>query len=127
MIRADERDVERLRLLRFGENSLFWWNADDPLDLFRERQPGYDDDDDVMVEFDIVLNIDLAAIIDHLDAQKIYFVSDPILDSPIERYYWLSSAIGVYELTEMRAWLTCLSIFSNRAARLLLESRRQLG
>ncbi len=125
VIRATEDDIGRLGLARATDFSQFWYSADYALHLLTRSQPGYDYY--VMVEFDLVLNTDLDPLIDLLSRQDVDFVSQPITDPPLEEFHWLPSATGVYEMAEMRHWLTCIAVFSRRAAIALFDRRRALS
>ena len=125
VIRATEADVDALGLARYEHFSQFWFSADYALHLLTRRKPDYDFY--VMVEFDLVLNADLDPMIDALEREEVDFVSHPIPEPPIEEFHWLYTAQGVYELSEMRHWLTCIAIFSGRAAHRLFDRRIELS
>ena len=125
VIRATEADLEPLGLASYTQFSQFWFSADYALHILTRRQPDYDYF--VMVEFDLVLNRDLDDIIDTIARDEVDFVSHPIPEPPIEQFHWLYTAEGVYEMSEMRHWLTCIAVFSNRAAHRLYERRVELS
>ena len=125
VLRATQADIEQLGLACADHASQYWFSADYALHLLTRREPDYAYY--VTVEFDLVVQIDLDPVIERLDRENIDFVGQPILDPPIEQFHWLPSAIGVYELSDMRHWLTCISIFSRRAAAALFERRRDLS
>ena len=125
VIRATEADLGRLGLACYETFSQFWFSADYAMHLLTRREPDYDYY--VMVEFDVVLNRDLDGIIDEIASEEVDFVSHPIREPAIEQFHWLYTAEGVYTLAEMRHWLTCIAIFSHKAAHRLYERRLELG
>ncbi len=125
VLRATEADAEALGLARSGHASEFWFSADYALHLLRQRAPDYDHF--VMVEFDVVVQIDLDTMLEAVAREEIDFVGQPIADPPIEEFHWLSSATEAYDIGDMRHWLTCVSVFSRRAAELLFARRLLLS
>ncbi len=125
IIRATEADAERLGLARYQDFSQFWFSADYALHLLTRLQPDYDYY--VMVEFDLVVNADLDAMIETVAREEVDFVGHPIPDPPIEQFHWLPTATGVYGMSEMLHWLTCIAIFSRRAAHGLFDRRLALS
>ncbi len=125
VIRATEADIATLGLARYEAFSQFWYNADYALHLLTRREPDYDYY--VMVEFDLVLNRDLDGMVDEVAAEAVDFVSHPIPEPPIEQFHWLYTAEGVYRMSDLRHWLTCIAVFSNRAAHALFERRLALS
>ena len=125
VIRAREDDIEPLGLACIDHSSQFWFSADYALHLLTRRAPDYDAI--VMVEFDAVVQVDLDPLVDALERDGIDFVGQPILDPPIEQFHWLPSAAGIYDMADMRHWLTCVSVFSRRAAQGLFDRRLALS
>lgn len=125
VIRATEADIDVLGLATHGGFSQFWYSADYALHLLTRRVPNHDYY--VMVEFDLVLNADLDEMIDRIAREEVDFVGDPIKDPPIEYFHWLSTADGVYALTDMTHWLTCIAVFSRKAATILFDRRLELS
>ncbi len=125
VIEAVEADLEALELAQYQDYNQFWYNADYALHLLTRRKPDYDFY--VMVEFDLVINADLDPMIEALARDEVDFVSQPIADPPIEQFHWLPTASGVYEMADMRHWLTCIAVFSRRAALGLFDRRLELS
>ena len=107
-----------------GEAPCFWYNNDYPLHIFRERFPSYDYY--VMVEYDVYCAVDLDQMIDRLAALRVDFVGQPIL-TPLREWPWLESCAGWYREQDILHWLSCISVFSNNAARYLYRRRVSLS
>jgi hypothetical protein len=75
-----------------------------------------------MIEFDVVMTVDLDPIMARLLEAQVDFVAEPIR-TPLSHWPWLTSCDGWYPPDQILHCLTCLAIFSNRAAHHLFQRR----
>jgi F5/8 type C domain len=124
VVRISRAIAHDIGLEHFGATPVFWYSNDYPLHIFTRRYPHYQYY--VMVEFDVVLTVDLDAVINRLAETGTDFVGEPIR-TPLMQWPWRSSCDGWYDIGHIHHWLTCLAIFSNRAAHYLYERRVAAG
>jgi hypothetical protein len=120
ILRVTGAAAEALGLAHIGDAAAFWYNADYPLHLFTRRYPDYRYY--LMIEFDAVVNVGLDGLIARLDADGVDFVGEPI-PVPTLTWPWLYTCEGWYAPEDIRKWLTCISVFSHRAAPTLFQRR----
>jgi hypothetical protein len=113
-------DAQKIGLAHRGATPVFWFSNDYPLHIFTRRFPHYQYY--VSIEFDVVSNVDLDTIMEHLVREEVDFVAEPIR-TPFSSWPWRDSCAGWYAPDQTRHWLTSLAIFSNRAAHHLYERR----
>lgn len=119
-LRIDAADARAIGLEHVHDAPVFWYSNDYPLHVFARRYPDYRYY--LMLEFDVVPNIDLDGLIRRLHAESIDFVGEPIR-TPLTQWPWRESCRGWYADADIRHWLSCLAVFSNRAARHLYRRR----
>ncbi len=112
--------AESIGLYHTGKTPVFWYSNDYPLHIFTRRHPRYHYY--LMIEFDVVVTIDLDPLIARLHEAQVDFVGEPI-HTPLPQWPWLASCEGWYPPEQVLHWLTCLAIFSNRAAHHLFQRR----
>jgi hypothetical protein len=109
---------------RFEKGSLIWWNNDYPTYAFSQAYPHYDYY--VFVEYDSVVRAPIASIVAEIAGRGLDFVAAPI-EGELKDWFWWPYARQSYSATELRASLNCISIYSNRAMRLLFDRRLEMG
>ncbi len=120
IVRVTAASVGTIGLVHIGKAPSFWYNADYPLHFFTQRYPDYQYY--LMIEFDAAVNVGLDEMIARLDAGGVDFVGEPI-PIPIPNWPWRHTCEGWYRTEDIRNWLTCISVFSNRAAHTLYHRR----
>jgi hypothetical protein len=119
-LRISRTAAEDIGLDHSGNTPAFWYNNDFPLHIFTRQHPHYQYF--LMMEFDVVANVELDPLITRLHEMNVDFVGEPIR-TPLSEWPWLASCSDWYETRQIRHWLTCLAIFSNRAAHHLYRRR----
>jgi hypothetical protein len=119
-LRISTAAAQDIGLDHSGDTPAFWYSNDFPLHIFTRQHPHYQYF--LMMEFDVVVNVDLDRLITRLDDMNVDFVGQPIR-TKLSAWPWLSSCAGWYEPGQILHWLTCLAIFSNRAAHYLYRRR----
>lgn len=114
-------DVLSLGLPDFPQGKLFWYNNDYGLYLFFLRHPGYDFY--ILCEHDVVVNLDLAELCQHLSDDGADFAALP---NRIGEREWESmpSCTELWKKEEVSPHLLCFAVFSSRSVPLLLAARR---
>jgi hypothetical protein len=103
--------------------SIIWYNPDYPNYAARAKLPAYDYY--VSVEYDVVLNADLDALIVKLSDDRIDYLGFE-LRTKVRNWPWFDLHKDLYG-EDMLACLSCLSIFSARAMDVLLARRQAAG
>jgi hypothetical protein len=125
VIRATERDMERLKVILHPCGDLFWYNNDYPLYYFYLENNSYDYF--VMCEYDAVLNIDIDEFVRIAERDRVDYVGSPVADS-FSSWSWRATCDGVYPQSfTLYNWLNCISLFSRRSIKFLLERRQILA
>ncbi len=125
VIRATERDVERLDVPTHPPGKVFWFNADYPLYFLYLKDSSYDYY--LMCEYDTLFNIGIddfvnAAAKDHVD-----YVGFPLADK-FGKWPWAKTCDGVYpDSFVIHTWLNAISLHSRRAIEFLHQRRQILG
>ena len=121
VVRTSNAELLRSGLAnRFEQGSLIWWNADYPHYTFHREFGEYDYY--VFVEYDTVIQMPIADLIERMAADGADFAALPIR-TPIKDWFWTQSHTQVYPVEQLRGTLNCVAVFSNRALS-LLRSRR---
>lgn len=119
-----EASLLAMGLARAGHGNLLWFNGDYPLYAFAARHPGYDYY--FQLEYDVVITNGIAELIDDAAARHADFVG-LTKGEPFDAWFWRDSCAGVYDGTAARHQLICLSLFSARALRHLLDRRLSMS
>lgn len=107
-----------------GEGNLLWYNGDYPLYRFVEEHGDYEYY--LQLEYDVVFNTDIDALVARAAADHVDFVG-LTKGEPTPEWYWRDSCAEVYELDQVEHQLICVSLFSNRALRYLWQRRLELS
>jgi hypothetical protein len=125
VIRATERDMERLEVVLHPPGKVLWYNADYPLYYFYLEHNSYDYY--LMCEYDAVLNIDIDEFIRIAERDRVDYVGFPLADS-FSRWPWRKTCDGVYpESFTLYNWLNAISLHSRRSVEFLLQRRQILA
>jgi len=109
---------------RFEKGSLIWWNGDYPSYAFLHAYPNYDYY--VFVEYDSLVRVPLARVVQEVAEAGVDFVAAPI-PGPLNKWFWWPYVRAVYDPAELRATLNCICILSRRSLRLLFDRRVDMG
>ena len=109
---------------RFEKGSLIWWNGDYPSYAFLHAYPNYDYY--VFVEYDSVVRVPLARVVQEVAEAGVDFVAAPI-PGPLNKWFWWPYVRAAYDPAELRATLNCICILSRRSLRLLFDRRVDMG
>lgn len=122
IIRATERDMEKLGLPVYLPGYVFWYNTDYPLYYFYLKNNFYDYY--LMCEHDAVVNIDVDEFVQTAERERVDYVG-----FPLAKTHWpLGTCDGVYpESFTLHQWLSCISLYSRRSIEFLLDRRRILA
>ncbi len=124
IFRITEDQARGIGLHSTGNWPMLWLNNDYHLHLFSRAWPAYQYY--AMLEFDVVVGIDLDLLVQRLDDLELDFLGEPI-PVPLAHWPWKFSCEGSYDDDDVRKALICLTIYSNRAAHLLYEKRAISG
>ena len=125
VIRTCNADMVALGLAnRFEKGSLLWWNADYPHYQFFDGHPDYDYY--IFVEYDACITTGLEQLVSEVAEGGGDFVALPNPFSN-EKWRWARHHAGTYETSVMRGSLNCITLFSNRAMRLLMRRRLDMS
>ena len=113
-----------LGLSKAGYGNLLWFNGDYPLYAFHEEKPGYDYY--VMIEYDVVVQLDLGSMISGLRREGIDFVG-LTKGEPVSEWPHTESCLDVYRPEQVQKRLICLAAFSRRAVEHLFAKRLELS
>jgi hypothetical protein len=125
VIRATERDLERLEVVLHPPGKVFWYNADYPLYYFYLVNSSYDYC--LMCEYDAVLNVDIDEFVRTAERDRVDYIGFPVATS-FSQWDWRETCDGVYpETVTLHNWLNCISLHSRRSIEFLLERRKILA
>ena len=125
VIRATERDIERLKIVLHPRGDLFWYNVDYPLYLSYLENNSYDYY--LMCEHDAVINIDVDEFIEIAERDRVDYVGSPSPED-FSSWYWRGTCDGVYPQSfTLYNWINCISLHSRRSVEFLLERRQSLA
>jgi hypothetical protein len=125
VIRATERDMERLKVILQPRGDLFWYNSDYPLYYFYLENNSYEYF--LMCEYDAVLNIDIDEFVRIAERDRVDYVGSPVAVS-FSSWSWRETCDGVYPQSfTLYNWLNCISLHSRRSIKFLLERRQILA
>ncbi len=124
VMRITEHQILALGLAdAFPKGSLLWWNTDYPNYLCHERLDPYAYY--MFVEYDSCARIDVDSFIAEVAARECDFVTLPIRQSR-QSWYWTKFHRPVYDEAAICGSLNCISVYSARALRHLLQRRREM-
>jgi hypothetical protein len=107
-----------------GEGNLLWFNGDYPLYRFLQLHGDYEYY--LQLEYDVVINTDIDALMAVVAADRIDYIGltkgEATPDWP-----WLNTCTDAYAIGEIRHQLICLALFSGRALRHLWACRLALS
>jgi hypothetical protein len=124
VVRTTEAGLLSRGLARASEGNLLWFNGDYPLYQFYEMYPDFDAY--LQLEYDVVINRPIATMMQQAAEQNVDFIA-LTKGEPAQDWFWRKSCQGIYELSELRWQLVCMSVFSNRALAYLLKRRLELS
>ncbi len=124
VVRVTENDVLAMGLPAAGSGNLFWFNGDYPLYYFLQLHGSYDYY--LQLEYDVVLNTDIDALVDRVAADRVDFVG-LTKGEPVQEWAWRHTCEGVYSSAELQYKLICLSLFSRRALEALVRRRLEMA
>ena len=104
---------------RAERGSLIWWNTDYPHYLFYQKHPDYDFY--IFCEYDTCIRRDIDTLIQEVTAAHAEFVALPTRVSK-EEWMWTAFHLPTYG-EKLAGSLNCISIFSNKALKLLSDRR----
>jgi hypothetical protein len=120
VVRVTESSLLGMGFARAGEGSLLWFNGDYPLYGFMQLNPNYERY--LQLEYDVVVNIDLAALLARLRADEVDFLG-LTKGEPAPQWHWLQSCTDLYHPDDVNHQLICFSVFSAAALRHLWRRR----
>jgi hypothetical protein len=124
VIRAAERDAERLDVLLHPPGKVFWFNADYPLYYLYLQNSSYDYY--LMCEYDTVFNVEIDHFVRTAARDRVDYVGFPLADS-FHSWPWAQTCDGVYPDSFMLSnWLNAISLHSKRSVEFLLRRRQAL-
>ncbi len=125
VIRVTEGEMlERGYAKRSEQHAMYWHASDYSLYRMLEGYPRYDYY--LLVEFDAVINGALDTIVAAIAAKGSDFVGEP-LGTPVAKWFWTKTCDKVYDLADLRPYLTVIAFFSYRAVTLLRDRRLALS
>ena len=119
-VQAGRDDAAAIGLQHDHGSPVFWYSNDYPLHIFMRKFPHYQYY--IAVEYDVAVQIDLDTAIRRMRDDGVDFVGRPIR-APLAEWPWRSGCDGWYAERDIHHWLSCLAIFSNRAAHYLYQRR----
>lgn len=124
VVRVTEHELLEMGLANAGEGALLWFNGDYPLYRFQQLHSDYDYY--LQLEYDVVINGPLLALITSAASQGVDFVGltkgEETPDWP-----WVNSCTDAYDIADINHQLICLALFSSRALQYLGERRLALS
>jgi hypothetical protein len=125
VIRATERDVERLNVLSHPPGKVFWYNADYPLYCLYLKNNSYDYY--LMCEYDAVFNVEIDSFVRTAERDGVDYVGVPLAVS-FGSWDWAKTCDGVYPGSFiLYNWLNAISLHSKRSVEFLLQRRQILA
>jgi hypothetical protein len=122
VIRMTEQTAQDEGFLLHPKGNAFWYNTDYQLYHFIETFPDYAYI--VTVEYDVVVNADIAAMVRRMAAGKLDFVGEPVKIEPA-RWAWRPLVTPYYPADlEITGRLVCFAAFSRAFALQLWAGRR---
>jgi hypothetical protein len=122
VVRVTESEIRDMGLPLAGQGNSLWFNGDYPLYRFMELHPGYLQY--LQLEYDVVINMDIAEILRRMRAEAIDFIGLTQGERSPE-WFWRNSCAGLYDTESLSHELICLCAFSARALNHLFRKRRQ--
>jgi hypothetical protein len=117
-------DIDALRLAPFTTHgSVLWYNIDYPHYIAMSKLPHYDYY--VAVEYDVVMQGSMDALIDRIEADGVDYLGYQI-DGDVADWAWYPLHRGIYG-DDMLAYLSCLCVHSRRGLEHLLRRRQTMG
>ncbi len=107
-----------------GDYALTWFNGDYALYAFLRAQPEYRYY--VQLEYDVVLNADLDALVARCSEKETDFVG-LTRGEPVDVWAWRHTCIDAYAGSQIRYKLICFCVFSHRALQHLFTRRLALA
>lgn len=125
VIRTTASEVIEIGLpdIKIGGN-LFWYSIDYLHGWFFKRFPNYDYY--LTVEYDAVIATNIDSLVDKVAESRIDYVGFPMRD-PVPKWSWTEVHLPVYRVDVMRAYLSCIAIFSKKAMAFLLVRRLEMA
>lgn len=120
VVRVTEGGLLAMGLARAGEGNLLWFNGDYPLYRFAELHPDYDYY--LQLEYDVIVNRPIAAMIGAMAAGGVDYVG-LTKGEPAADWFWLDTMLQAYPRAAIRKQLICLCAFSAAALRHLWQTR----
>jgi hypothetical protein len=120
VVRMTEQDMLDMGLAKAGTGNLLWYNGDYPLYYFSQIQPDYSYY--LQVEYDVVLNTDIDALVRQVAKDRVHFVATENL-GPANGWYWRDTCVDYYPAEEVSPILICISIFSRESLTFLKSCR----
>ena len=125
VIRATERDMERLDVLLHPPGNVFWFNADYPLYYLYLQDNSYDYY--LMCEYDTVFNIEMDDFVRTAERDRVDYVGFALADR-FSNWPWTQTCDGVYpDSFTLYNWLNAISLHSKRSVEFLLQRRQSLA
>jgi hypothetical protein len=103
--------------------SLLWFSIDYLHCYVFQHYPDYDYY--LALEYDAVINLDVDAFVAAAAADGADFVGFP-MRTPIRQWAWAALHAPIYG-ADLRAYLSCIALFSNRAMQLLMDRRLSMA
>jgi hypothetical protein len=125
VIRATERDVEKLDVPLHPPGKNFWFNADYPLYYLYSENNSYDYY--LMCEYDTEFNVEIDDFVRTAYRDQVDYVGFPLAAS-FDRWDWAQTCVGVYpDSVILYNWLNAISLHSKRSIEFLLRRRQSLA
>jgi hypothetical protein len=123
VIRMTEQTAQDEGFLLHPKGNAFWYNTDYQLYHFIDRFPDFAYI--VTVEYDVVVNTDIAAMVRQMATRKLDFIGEPVKIEP-ERWAWRPLVAPYYAPeTQITGRLVCFAAFSRAFALQLQTARRE--
>jgi len=123
-IRISSDDFSKFNLAKITTHgSIIWYNIDYPNYIAFAQLPRFDYY--ISIEYDVVANIDLEKLVNQLSLNQIDYLGLPI-KKPATEWPWYEMHKDIYG-PEMLVSLSCFSVFSNRAMKMLFARRQEMS
>jgi hypothetical protein len=106
------------------DKSALWWNLDYLTYRFFADHPEVDYC--LTLDFDARINLDIAKLFNDITTAGYDFVALPVADN-LEDWNWRKAHAPLYDIKELKAYLLCCMITSNRAAKHLAQRRHEMA